>query len=113
MAQEVLLFPSLRRVLQYCGSATCLSSCHCWRGLLCRNVVFFVVNIAYGPYEFTVSRGVNIQYCTIILVPCLLKGFRSMDTVTLSYITCLYITHCVQLIYLVTVHLSYNTELLY
>jgi hypothetical protein len=95
MAQDLLLSP-LSWGLQYCRSAKCLSSCHCWMELLCRNVVFFIVNIVYlcGPYVFTVSCCINIRYCTIILVLCFLKGFRTMDTV-ISYIKCLYTTHYV------------------
>jgi len=60
-----------------------------------------------------VSRGVNIRYFTSVLVPCSLKGFRTMNTVALSYITYLYTTHYVSVVYLVTVSLSYKSELYY
>ena len=57
--------------------------------LYCKYCVF-----VYGPYEFKVSRCVNIRYCKILLVLRLLKVFI-LWLVTLSYITCLYTTHCV------------------
>ena len=43
------------------------------------NVDFFAVTIAF-LYEFTVLRGINVRYLTIILVPCWLNGFPPMKT---------------------------------
>jgi len=63
-------------------------------GCCVENVVFFIVTIAYF-YEFTVSCGVNIRYLTSILVPCWLKGFPAMNTVTLSIShICILLTMC-------------------
>jgi len=52
-------------------------------GCCVENIVFFVVTIAYSC-EFTVSHGINVRYFTSILVPCWLKCFPTMNTVTLS-----------------------------
>ena len=63
-------------------------------GCCIENVVYFVVTIAY-LYEFAVSRGINIRYLTSILVPCWLKGFPTMNTVTLSIShICILLTVC-------------------
>jgi len=47
-----------------------------------------------------VSCGVNIWCFTSILVPYWLKGFRTMNTVALSYITYLYTAHYVVVSYI-------------
>ena len=46
------------------------------------------------------SCGVNIWCFTSILVPYWLKGFRTMNTVALSYITYLYTAHYVVVSYI-------------
>ena len=70
MAQDLLFSPSLRWGLQYCWSATCVSSCHCWRELLCRNVLFFVLNIAYFLWGFCVQCVVTCKYLLLHYFTC-------------------------------------------